>query len=471
MAVNTKNTISTEVEADLEMILSLWGGTRVMRDAGVTYLPQEPGEEKEAYNNRKARTTLTNIFKKTVNTFAGRIFEDPVTVTEADQFNEFLENVDLESRDFHRFSHDLTRFAIRDGLRFILVDAPVAEDVKTKADENKAGIRPYFVEVDRRQVLGWKTEVSGSDRIFSQFRFMEKAEVIEDEFTTTVIDQIRVIEPNRVRLFRKDGAGNWQLHQEIPTSIDFVPVVPVFSDRQGFMKAQPPLLDIAWLNVEHWQKSSDQSNILHVARVPILHWAGYKAAYNDEGKETELIVGPNTLAKSPNENARLEYVEHSGAAIGAGRQDLIDIEDRMVALGAEFTTPQHSGTVTATEKAINESGDISELSAFAQNLKDSLTVAMNMVGKMMGIEFKGTVNVPTDLGIMHDAVNIAELVKLRMNGDISREGTFEILNDEWDTNLDAEVEAERLENEVPALGAGGNVDDSEFNLNSDGDDK
>jgi len=35
------------------------------------------------------------------------------------------------------------------------------------------------------------------------------------------------------------------------------------------MQAKPPLLDLAWLNVEHWQSASDQSNILHVARVPI----------------------------------------------------------------------------------------------------------------------------------------------------------------------------------------------------------
>lgn len=459
MPVNTKNKVVKDNDDDLELVLALWGGTRSMRGAGKKYLPQEPGEETEAYNNRKARTTLTNVFKKTINTFAGRIFEDRVTLEDADDFTEFEENVDLESRDFHRFAYDLTRLSLRDGLRFILVDAPVADGVKTKADEHKAGIRPYFIEVDRRQVLGWKTAVSEGKRLFTQFRMTEQVEEGGDEFSTETIEQIRVIEPNQVRLYRQDKNKVWFLHETIITSIDFVPVVPVFSDRHGFMDAQPPLLDIAWLNIEHWQKSSDQSNILHVARVPILHWAGYKPSFNEEGKETELIVGPNTLAKSANEAARLEYVEHTGAAIGAGRQDLIDIEDRMVALGGEFTTPQNSGTITATEKAINESGDISELSAFAQNLKDSLTVAMVMVGKMMGTEFTGTVNIPTDLGIMHDSVNIPELVKLRALGDVSREGLFEILNSEWDTTLDAEVEAERIENEPPALGAGGGVDD------------
>ena len=223
MPVNTKSKSIEDNTDDLELVLALWGGTRTMRAAGTTYLPQEAGEETDAYNNRKARTTLTNIFKKTVNTFAGRIFEDPVMVEKQTGLDPFLENVDLEGRDFHRFSYDLTRFTLRDGIRFILVDAPVAEDVKTKADENKAGVRPYFVEVDLRQVLGWKLDVSGSKRLFTQFRFMEIVEDGSDEFTQTVVEQIRVIEPNNVRLYRKDGAGQWFLYQTT-VLIPFLPL-------------------------------------------------------------------------------------------------------------------------------------------------------------------------------------------------------------------------------------------------------
>lgn len=458
MAVNDKTKQVKDAEPDLELVSALWGGTQSMRDAGTKYLPQEPGEETDAYKNRKNRTTLTNIFKRTINTYAGRLFEDEVLIENQSALESFSENVDLEGRSFHRFGYDLTRLSLRDGIRFILVDAPIAVDVKTKADEKANNIRPYFVEVDRRNVLGWKTEILGGQTVLTQFRMIEDVAIPEDEFTDKIIEQIRVIEPNLVRMYRKDSKGKWVLYRELPTSIEFVPVVPVFADRYGFMDASPPLMDIAWLNVEHWQKSSDQSNILHVARVPILHWAGYKPSRNEEGKEVELVVGPNTLAKSPSENAKLSYVEHSGQAIGAGRQDLLDIEDRMVALGAEFATPKKSGGITATEKAINESGDISDLAAFAQNLKDSLTNAVVMVCKMSGIEFTGDITLNTDLGIMHEKVNIPELVKMRANGDLSREGFFEILNNEWDTKLDAKIEEDRLENEAPSLGGGGMTD-------------
>lgn len=460
MPVDSKQQIFVDMEDDLEMVDALWGGTKTMREAGVKYLPKEPAEEQEDYQARRDRSTLTNVFKKTINGYAGRIFDEPARIDSAPAFAGFVENVDYEGRDFHRFVYDLSRYTLKDGLRFILIDAPStrtdeAEEgdapvIQTPRDEKIAGIRPYWVEIDVRAVRGVETEIINGQITITQFRMEEIVSEPdpEDEFKNIDIVQMRVIEPNQVRLYRKaDGADNWVLADTIATSINYVPVVPVFGDRVSYMKATPPLLDIAWLNVEHWQKGSDQSNILHVARVPILHWAGYGAAKDENGKEIDIVIGPNSMAKSANENAKLEYVEHSGKGIEAGRQDLQDIEKRMIALGGEFVLRREGSGVTATENVIDESGDLSELEAFAYNLIDSLTNAMVMTADMMNIQFDGEVFVNTDIGIMVTPVNIAELVKVRAIGDISREQFFEILNKEWGTDLDASVEGEKVDNE------------------------
>ena len=451
MPVDTKTQSVLDAEESLKIVEALWGGTRTMRDAGKDYLPQEPGEAKRDYENRRDRSVLTNAFKKTINTYVGRIFEDKVEIDDA-SFNDFSENVDMEGRSFHRFSYDLSKYALRDGLRFILVEAPVADGVKTRADESKAGIRPYFVEVDRRKYLGAIVEVIGSQKTIVQFRMLETVFEGGDEFTQVAIEQIRVIEPNQVRIYRKNDKGDWLLHETIVTSIDFVPVVPVYTDRSDHLESSPPLMDLAWLNIEHWQKSSDHNNILHVARVPILHWAGYKPVLDAEGSEIDLTIGPNTLAKSTDPQATLTYTEIQGdGALEMGMKDTGALEARMVSAGAEFTAPKKSGDITATEKAIDESGDISELSAFAQNLKDSLINALDMVAKMQGQTFNGDITMKTDLGIVITPVSIEQVVKIRAMGDISLEGMYSVLNTEWDTNLDAEEEAGRMSVEQPSL--------------------
>jgi len=451
MPVDTKTQPVKDVEPDLELVKALWGGTQAMRDAGEKYLPREPGEEKKDYENRRDRSTLTNVFKKTVTTNVGRIFEDKVTINDPN-FAEFDENVDAEGRSFHRFGYDISKLALRDGLRFILVEAPEAEGVKTKADEKVAGIRPYFVDVDRRQYLGAKVEIIGSQKIITQFRMMETVFEGGDEFVQKAVEQIRVIEPNKVRLYRKAENGDWKLHQEIETSIPFVPIVPIYADRDNYLESPPPLMDLAWLNTEHWQKMSDHNNILHVARVPILHWAGYQSMQDADGNNVDLTIGPNTLAKSSNPQATLAYTEIKGdGALDVGLKDTEALEARMVASGAEFAAPKRSGDITATEKAIDESGDISELAAFAQNLKDSLTNAVQMVADITKVSFNGEITMPTDLGIVVTPVSIEQLVKIRAMGDISREGMYEVMNDEWDTDLDAEKEQDRLSVEQPSL--------------------
>src|SRR3546814_11327266 len=101
-------------------------------------------------------------------------------------------------------------------------------------------------------------------------------------YTTLFRSQIRVLEPGRWSLWRRADAVRdrpWRRHAGGETSFGppgfgTLPLVTVYAERTGYLTARPPLLDLAWLNLAHWQSSSDQRHILHVARVPILFEIG-----------------------------------------------------------------------------------------------------------------------------------------------------------------------------------------------------
>jgi hypothetical protein len=44
-----------------------------------------------------------------------------------------------------------------------------------------------------------------------------------------------------------------------------ITLVTLYTKRTGFMCGSPPLLNMALLNIKHWQSQSEQDNILHVA--------------------------------------------------------------------------------------------------------------------------------------------------------------------------------------------------------------
>ena len=119
--------------------------------------------------------------------------------------------------------------------------------------------------------------------------------------------------------------------------INAIPVAPVYLNQTGFMCGSPPLMDLADLNITHWQSSSDQRNILHVARVPILFASGV-------AEDIELVVGANAFMRASDPQARLEYVEHSGAAITSGKDDLKVLEFQMQAMGLQLLQAEPAQT-------------------------------------------------------------------------------------------------------------------------------
>ena len=110
------------------------------------------------------------------------------------------------------------------------------------------------------------------------------------------------------------------------------------------MQATPPLMDLAWMNLAHWQSYSDQRSILRFVRIALLFVAGL----DDEEMEKPITIGANRTFRSKNPNAKMEYVEHTGKGVEAGQEDLNKIEGRMQTLGLRPYTSR-PGTVTATE--------------------------------------------------------------------------------------------------------------------------
>ena len=180
------------------------------------------------------------------------------------------------------------------------------------------------------------------------------------------------------------------------------------------MTGEPPLRDLVDLNITHWQSSSDQRNILHVARVPILFMAGVQ-------EDVSLLVGSGSLTRASDANASLQYVEHSGAAIGAGRDDLRELEFQMQAHGLQILAGEPGQT--ATGEVRDDIKENSRLARMADALKDGLENAMMymaMLGGVPGQEPSIVVN--KDFGIAaRGAVDIQSLIAAYNTGLISHE--------------------------------------------------
>lgn len=452
--VRKQSKAMTEMSRPWPMIDALLGGTQKMREAGKAYLPQWPNEDANFYKQRLDTATLLPAFQRTIDVLSAKPFSKPLTIGEdvPARFAPWLEDIDLQGRNLHAFSADILEEALSHGLSGILVEYPRAEGVRTQAEEAAAGIRPYFIHIHPGQILGWRAECKAGVWQFTQLRILETVCVPDGEFGEKEIEQVRVLTPGAWQVYRKTdpvgGTEQWAVFEEGTTTLNLIPFVPVYGQRKGFMKARPPLLDLAYQNVEHWQSKSDQQTILHVARVPILLLTGFP-------DDTTVTIGASTAVRTASADANMKYVEHGGQAIGAGKESLLSLEDQMRQTGAELLVIKPGNTSIPQTMADNEPGKCA-LQRIVEDVEDALDTALDIMAKWVGEPDGGHVDIFDDFGAATLAEASADmLLKANIAGKISDETFFAeiqrrgLIGDDvtWDE------EQERIAEQKPPLGS------------------
>lgn len=445
----TKQSAAVETMAKhWPLINVLIGGTSEIRAAGKDYLPQWPNEESQSYNNRLKTATLYPAFKRTVEVLASKPFSKALKLS-ADvpkQMMEWLEDADLQGRDIQAFSSEIFQECVSHGLSYVYVDFPRAEGIRTRAQEITAGVRPYFVHYSPWNVLGWRSErINGVEKL-TQVRLKETKLRPVGEFEDELVEQIRVLTPGAWQLWEKNKNSKWFMIDEGVTTLTEIPLVAFYGERTGFMTGTPPLLELAHQNIEHYQSSSDQQTILHVARVPILTIIG-------ADDDAALTVGASAAVKLP-VNADMKFVEHSGQAIEAGRQSLLDLEERMRQTGAELLVLS-PGKVTATQVQSENEANKCALQRITENFEDAMNQSLQFMADWVGEANGGSIELFKDFGVASLSDASAQLL---LNSATAGKISDETLRNEYkrrgilSADLDNDEEVERLEEQGPALG-------------------
>lgn len=452
----------TEMREDWVIVDALMGGTKAMRKAGTKFLPKWPKEEQDAYDSRLKASTLLPAYSETVQNMTGRVFAEPIGLGDGvpEPIKDYSTNIDRQGNNLQVWAQNLFSSGLSHGLCHVLVDYPqtAAPDgstrVVTKADEIKAGVRPYAIIIRPEQVLGWKSESTGGEHVLSQFRFMESVEEAdpENEFVTKPVNQVRVLEPGKWSTYRKakaeGGKEEWRLYEEGVTTLDKIPLATFYTKRTGFMTATPPLMELAHLNIKHWQSQSDQDNILHYARVPILFGAGF-----DE--EKAIAVGGGTMIRNDNVDAKLNYVEHGGAAIEAGRTSLQDLIDDMRIAGAKLLHKEKQATKTAAQAEEEAAQEMSPLETMAGQLEDCLDQVLQLFAEWMKLGEGGNCQVNGNFDVDYDMANTLPFLQtMNDRGRLSNESFYQEVQRRGvlDGDRDWETEKERIESQGPQLG-------------------
>ena len=489
------------MEIDRLVTRAVRGGTTSMRAAGTSLTPMDFRErqQRDEYAARLARTVLFPAYDDAIGAIVDKPFQQPVKLEEGDSLPPDLQALEY---DCDRECTPLTEMARRlldamadTGLAMLLVDKPSVtvqegETVRVMRmdEEEAADIRPYFAFVHPDAVLSWSWRTQNGKRILSMISIFDESSEVDAQGHEQVVQTVRVwteqdwslwkripkltmpqsvpMDPKAsIDMTAKDAAISTAATETEPYALvdsgaNPLGVVPVVF-RNVSMKgsdplvARPPLMDLAWKNVDDWLVTSSLSNNLHWHGTPMLVIAG---ATNDVADGSKPVVfGAGAMLASSDPQMSVQFVESSGAAAKqlAERLDQIRQDEQQLGLAPFMEQVAAGSTATAVEAAGSRTQ--SRVQSWVECLEWMLYDAYKMAARWSNEELPEDfdVDIYRDFGLPTRAqTDLQALAAARTAKDISQETYLRelqkrgVLGDE----VDIEAEITETENEQPALG-------------------
>ena len=412
----------------------LQSGTFGIRKKHRRYLPQEPRELDDQYDNRLARSVVPPYLQRIEKMLGGMLVRKPVRLNDVgDVIREQLFDVDLQGNDLNVWTYETARLAVRYGHVGVLVDAPAA---------GQKG-RPYWVTYTPREILGWRTEVIDGMQKFTQLRLLEKVFEADGAYGEKEVEQVRVLTPGAFEIHRKnEKSGEYDLYEEGTTSLTDIPFSVAYANRVNFMESRPPMEDIAELNLKAYQIQSDLDNQLHISAVPMLAFFGFPQS------SEEVSAGPGEAIAFPAEG-KAEYIEPDGKSFNAQFERLDRLEKQINNLGLAAVLGQKLSAETAESKRIDRSQGDSTMMVVAQQIQDMIDNCLLYHANYLGSNEAGSSFVNRDfLAARLDPQEIGSLLQLYTAGTITQETLLkqleegEVLGDEFD--IEQELESTQM---------------------------
>lgn len=401
---------------DIALIRDLLAGTRRMHACYKTYIPKYAAEKPASYKNRAQIAKVYGGLGRTLSATMGMLFAKPPEKSDrwTPEIEEHWENLDGKDTHGDVVSKRKAEDATADGYTVVLIDCPPAptDTVVHAGNEKQFNLRPFWASYTRSDVLSWTTAVINNVETLTQIVLREGTAVKVGRFGIQAKLQYRVC-----TLATAQGAdglpefgARWELLEERKDQSGAVTVVSIargeFRDKAGLLfdeipiaviyagrtdailTAQPPLLDVAWANLEHWRVATNLRYYedLNCFPQPTVRGELASAGISADGQAIKpaFQLGPGVLVQVTKDSEFL-WTELTGTSISALRESLAEKKDEIAELGASFLAKKTRGVETAEAKRLDASAENSNLSTAAQGIEDGINKGLQLHAKYLGI--------------------------------------------------------------------------------------
>lgn len=444
-----------------------------IKDKGEEYLPdpsehpysRRTPEEIQRYKNYKLRAVFINFTARAQMGFVGQIFaRDPETEVPK-SLEALVKNATGDGLSLEQLCKDAAADVLALGRYGFFIDYPQTNGAVTREQMDSGEIRPTIIPYTAENIINWRTIRRDALNVLSLVVLKEQYAKRDDGFEPVFDDQYRVLELDkdgfyRQRVYRsEDGFGDRDSQPIVngarPRDIPFTFIGSVNNDPTP---DNPPMFDMAELNIGHYRNSADREESVFLCGQPTFVVTGITEHWLTKTLGGVIRFGARFgLPLQKEASAEIIQADPNGMVTEAMEHK----EKQIAAMGADFLKDQNVAK-TATEAAIDDSSRTSIVSNSAKNLSAAVLFALEWAALFQGeredsvsfklnSEFDLTKLNPQDIDALIKARD-AKLLSFKETRDRLRKGGMATENDDTVKAENEKESAQELERVAAEFG-------------------
>ncbi|MDX7985991.1 DUF4055 domain-containing protein [Xenorhabdus sp. 12] len=400
--VDYRHPAYTEFLPEWNMIGDCVDGERVIKSRKERYLPH-PADKKEKddasnkrYERYLLRASFINATGRTLIGLLGIAFNKPVKIDISGGIEYLKTDINGEGQPLTQMIRDALSQVLQRGRAGLLSDFS-GSGIQSEAEKG----RPYIRLFTAKEIINWRVTNGKTSLVVVHYKEPKDT----DYFDLQLIDhwiELRLIEGKAYsRHWYQDGnliAHDWvELKDATGQPLSELPWSWIGSMNNDHTPDAPPLADIAYVNIKHYQAEADIAESAHTVGQPMVALTGLTEAWADKYFSDGFTVGSRNGVLLP-QNADMKFAqpEERNIQITVAERR----EKQMAMLGAKLVERGTSAR-TATQAEDEAQTDNSVLSLCAGNVEQAFNRAFQFC-----IQFAGSGEAAIELNKLYDIARL-----------------------------------------------------------------
>ena len=380
-AVETKHKAFTAFYSKYKKMRDVFLGDETLKANAKLYITPLEGQTPEQYKAVIERESFENYVSATAKGISGLIFAKAPQIELPPKLKLLEDNIDLASGSIIDLAQTTVNEILEVGRAGLLVDMMQYNTMgMTVAEVQQLNIRPYIKLYTTENIINWDYDLINNHNELSLLVLSEVYNININMFEREEKIRYRVYSIEEgvcvVRIYQSNDKKAFDVVSEsIPMmngkALTFIPFVPISSEDLTIEPSNPPLLDIANINLSHWYLSVERRNALHYVGFPSIYASGVSKRQNES-----IQLGAGTINVFDNDKASLNYLQLSADGLGSVEKALEEKKAAMLALGARLLAPESSSQISENTMQMKTAGQRATIIQIADTVSRGITKAL-----------------------------------------------------------------------------------------------